>query len=221
LSRIFSGLAIFATVLLSINLFTGLSIGDWNDLAVELRIANRHVQELQRAGRGVDDAELRDALQQATAIASAATPMGRRATLHILLGIAAALVTVLVNSISVTYFIGTSRWCQEVVDTYQLNPEFTQQSLAMKRRSFPWSLGGILTILLIVALGAASDPGNRLANSAAYSTWHFAAAMLGIFFIGVSFFVQVTRIATNYQLINNVMSEVQRIRAERGLAHDS
>ena len=39
-------------------------------------------------------------------------PLQRRATWHRLFGILAALVALLVNSISVTYFIGTSRWCQ-------------------------------------------------------------------------------------------------------------
>ena len=43
-----------------------------------------------------------------------------RMTLHMLLGAAAALMTVLVNSITITYFIGTSRWCKEVCETYQL-----------------------------------------------------------------------------------------------------
>ena len=41
-------------------------------------------------------------------------------TLHMLLGSAAGLMAILVNSITITYFIGTSRWCKEVCDTYQI-----------------------------------------------------------------------------------------------------
>jgi hypothetical protein len=54
----------------------------------------------------------------------------RRAAVHILLGVLAALVTVLVNSISVTYFIGTSRWCKEVADVYHLDPELPRRTHA-------------------------------------------------------------------------------------------
>ena len=48
----------------------------------------------------------------------------RWATVHRLSGVAAALAVVLVNSIVVTYFVGTSRWCKEVAETYQLSPTF-------------------------------------------------------------------------------------------------
>ena len=44
------------------------------------------------------------------------------ATVHRLTGIAAALAVVLVESVIVTYFIGTSRWCKEVIETYSLDP---------------------------------------------------------------------------------------------------
>ncbi len=62
----------------------------------------------------------------------------RWASVHRLLGVAAALVVVLVNSIVVTYFIGTSRWCKEVVETYGLDAQFIRRSVALKRRTFPW-----------------------------------------------------------------------------------
>ena len=51
----------------------------------------------------------------------------RWATVHRLSGVAAALAVVLVNSIVVTYFVGTSRWCKEVAETYQLAPSFVAQ----------------------------------------------------------------------------------------------
>src|SRR3989304_423650 len=61
------------------------------------------------------------------------------ATVHRLAGIAAALAVVFVESVIVTYFIGTSRWCQEVVETYQLPAELARQSNRLKRRTFPWA----------------------------------------------------------------------------------
>ena len=39
---------------------------------------------------------------------------------HLLAGAAAALAVVFVESIVVTYFVGTSRWCNEVTGTYAL-----------------------------------------------------------------------------------------------------
>ena len=60
-----------------------------------------------------------------------------KARVHRLMGVAAAIVVVLVNSIVVTYFIGTSRWCKEVVDTYSLDRELVRRSARLKRRTFP------------------------------------------------------------------------------------
>ena len=82
----------------------------------------------------------------------------RWGTVHRLSGILAALVVVLVNSMSVTYFIGTARWCREVVETYQLSNNFIMRSKAIKRRSFPFALFGMLSVVGIVALGGAADP---------------------------------------------------------------
>src|SRR5687767_4100847 len=40
---------------------------------------------------------------------------------HWLAGVAAAIAVLFANSIAVTYFIGTNRWCKEVVDAYSLD----------------------------------------------------------------------------------------------------
>ena len=79
-------------------------------------------------------------------------------TIHMLLGAGGALVAILVNSITVTYFIGTSRWCKEVCETYRLPPQLAQQSTRLKRSTFPWAVLGILSVIAVVALGAAADP---------------------------------------------------------------
>jgi hypothetical protein len=47
---------------------------------------------------------------------------------HFLTGLMAALAVVLVESVVVTYFIGTSRWCKEVVETYNLNTAAVEES---------------------------------------------------------------------------------------------
>ena len=63
--------------------------------------------------------------------------MLQAATVHRLMGVATAMVVVLVNSIAVTYFIGTGRWCKEVVETYRLDSDLVRRSSAFKRGPFP------------------------------------------------------------------------------------
>ena len=59
-------------------------------------------------------------------------------------GLGSALVVVFVNSIVVTYFIGTSRWCKEVVETYSLDRGLLRRSVILKRRTFPWAVMAML-----------------------------------------------------------------------------
>ena len=98
---------------------------------------------------------------------------------HRLSGTAAALVVVFVESIVVTYFIGTSRWCREVVQTYQLDPAPAEASQRLKRRAFPLALAGMLVVVAIGALGAASDPATGRPGTHDWVNIHLIAAMAG------------------------------------------
>jgi hypothetical protein len=222
MTRIFLGLACFAFALLAINLFLGLSIGDYNGSAATWRKAIADVRAIERTRPKRDDPELlaaRDRQQQAN---QAMEPMRGRVRAHWLFGLAAALVTVLVNSVTVTYFIGTSRWCKEVCEAYSLDPELAARCLRLKRRTFPWAFGGIMAILGIVALGASSEPGNSMSeNPAAWVDYHFLAAFVGLAFIGGSFLRQATSIQTNYALIQSIMEEVRRVRSGHGLESET
>jgi uncharacterized membrane protein len=73
------------------------------------------------------------------------------ATIHRLTGVAAALGVVFVHSLIVTYFIGTTRWCREVVETYRLDTGLVRASNQLKRRTFPWALAGMLAVVGIIA----------------------------------------------------------------------
>src|SRR5260221_11436686 len=109
MARIFSVLAILAVLLLAANFFVGLFIGDFNGAAIVKREAYKRLIEIERKSRllPVEGAEIEAATQQAVAAEAAFVGPRSWMTLHMLLGAAAALVTVLVNSITVTYFIGT------------------------------------------------------------------------------------------------------------------
>ena len=145
----------------------------------------------------------------------------RRATVHRLSGIAAALVVVLVDSIVITYFIGTIRWCKEVAEAYRLDPRFVRESTALKRRTFPYAALSMLVMVGVVALGGAADPAAALrlppVAGVTWSQLHLAGAMLGLAVIGYAFFVQWTNLLANQQIIHEVTAEVRRIRLEKGL----
>jgi hypothetical protein len=221
MARIFSILAIISVLLLVANFVVGLIGGDFNAAARHKREAQNRLIEVHRRSRVSRDETSPD-LEGARSAAIAADDefLGPRSrmTLHMLLGAAAALVTVLVNSITVTYFIGTSRWCKEVCETYGLSAELAERSTQLKRSTFPWALAGILSVILIVGLGAAADPsGANWQRSAHFVMPHYAAAMISIVIVLIAFFVQISRIAENYAVIEEILREVERIRAAKGL----
>lgn len=147
------------------------------------------------------------------------------ATVHRLSGVAAGLAVLLVNSIVVTYFIGTSRWCREVSETYRLHEQFTARSTRLKRRAFPLSVLSMLIAVGIVALGGAADPGADVlplaqrtgVEAVTWSTLHSLGAMLGLALIAFFFVQQASYILANHRVITDVLGEVRRIRLEHGL----
>ncbi len=143
--------------------------------------------------------------------------MLRWATVHRLAGIASALAVVLVNSIVVTYFIGTSRWCKEVCEAYSLDNGLIRRSTSLKRRTFPWAVLGMLTVVGVIALGAAADPATGLPHTRDWVTPHLLGALAGVTFIAWVFFVEWKNIDANHALIADVLEHVRRIRVERGL----
>src|SRR5687768_2649286 len=211
--RIFLVLSVFAIVLLAATLLLGLSSGDFgesvsrysNAVAADAVAAQSHMAGLDSAtkpDRVRANAEREEALQKLRTMQERFRP-------HKWLGIAAALVTVLVNCISVTYFVGTSRWCREVVEAYGLDPELAERSRRLKRRSFPFAFLGLMTTLAIVALGGAADPGGNFATAARWVIPHFIAAMLGIVVIAIAFFIQANAVGANYQVIQRIVAEAQ------------
>lgn len=217
LARIFSALALVAMLLLAANFVVGLSVGDFNHVAHEYSVASTKYLELKRSPVS-QPAEIAAARERVDAAAAKFETPHSRVVIHRLLGVAAALMAILVNSITITYFIGTSRWCKEVSDTYGLPGELTQRSLRLKQRTFPWALQGITTIIVLVGFGAAADPsGSNRASAASLVQPHYWLAMIGILVVGFSFWVQITRIAENYAVIDEILGHVRRIRAEREL----
>lgn len=239
--RIFIGLAVIAWLALVANFIAGLSIGDFNAAAAKYTEALHKYEAVEEAVRGgtkkndyrddaaqpapatsQDESELKQARDEMVAAAEAYRGPRQRMTLHFYLGVASSILVILVNSVTVTYFVGTSRWCKEVAETYDLPAELQFRSTLIKRRTFPWAVMGMLAMVGLAALGGLSDPSIPLnqaqpGRSAAMVQWHFLAAMGGLAFTAVTFAVQAMRIAENYEAIQAILAEVHRIRREKGL----
>jgi hypothetical protein len=141
----------------------------------------------------------------------------RMATIHRLTGIAAALGVVFVESVVATYFIGTSRWCKEVSETYQLDPRRVLESAQLKRRAFAVAIVGMLTVVGIIALGGASDPATGRENTDAWTIYHLSGAWLGFGVIAWSYFAAWQYVAQQHAIIQQIVGEVGEIRRQKGL----
>jgi hypothetical protein len=147
-----------------------------------------------------------------------------RATMHRLTGIAAGMFVILINSVAVTYFVGTTRWVKEVCDTYGIDQANVVRSTLLKRASFPWAVMGMLVPVVIVAMGGAADPSATtklpLIAGIEWKWMHLVTAGLGLFTIIWAFMQQSYYMSENQAVIGRVMVEVKKIRSERGLDVD-
>jgi hypothetical protein len=219
-ARIFSTLAIVSITLLLANLAIGLALGDFGASSAEFDAAKRAYEALEVASDATSD--------QVAAARRLLTDTGERMVeqrqpfwIHIWLGVIAVMVSLLVNSVSITYFIGTSRWCSEVVHAFKLEPELADQSRRLKRRSFPWALLGILVTLGIASLGAAGDPFSSTSSPSTWVNAHWMLAIGGTVLIGASFVSQATALSANYQVISTIMQGVEERRASQRANNES
>jgi len=141
----------------------------------------------------------------------------RWATVHRLSGVLAALMVVLVNSLSFTYFIGTGRWCREVVETYALAPALIERSRWIKRGAFRAAMLGMLGVVAIVALGGAADPASGRPGTQAWVTPHLIGSLGLVAAIAWCFQSQLPQFRRQHVLIEEVLAEVRAVRLARGL----
>lgn len=132
--------------------------------------------------------------------------------LHFSLGLFTAIMTLLVHCLIFTYFLGTGRWVKEVGLAYQLPdqplPKLTRE---LKRQTFPPALIAMLVTIATAAAGAGAQ----------LQEWpwgvHAGLAVLTLAVNGWAFRVEYRNVTTNAGIIEDVLREVDRIRAERGL----
>ena len=141
---------------------------------------------------------------------------------HFMVGVGVGLTVVLVNSLVMTWFIGTSRWCREVAETYSLDRDVIARSNRVKRRAFPYALLNMLLIVGVLSLGAAADPSGNLKvkppGGLSWAQWHLLGAIGALFVTAVGFVVLWRAVRENQQIIQHVMHGVGETRRQRGLA---
>jgi hypothetical protein len=132
---------------------------------------------------------------------------------HFCLGLFTAIGILLVHSIVFTYFLGTGRWVKEVGLAYELPdhvlPKLTRE---LKRSAFPPALYSMLIGIATAAAGA----GRQLEewHWSIHMTLAFATLLVNVWAFGVEY----RCVSVNAGVIDAILEEVDRIRAERGMS---
>lgn len=131
---------------------------------------------------------------------------------HFLFGLVTAVLTLLVHCLIFTYFLGTGRWVKEVKIAYDLPdaplPRLTRD---LKRKVFPPALFAMLTAIATGAIGAAAQV--QLLRW----EYHAIAATVTLLTNFWAFGVELRCLRTNGVVLVQVLEEVDRLRASRGL----
>jgi hypothetical protein len=127
----------------------------------------------------------------------------------------------LVHAIVLTYFMGTGRWMEETTQAYQLSGAEWALNKKLKYRTVPAMVVCLLLLVGSGALGAAADPASpvRFGGLAGLSaaTVHFVVASVTLGINAIVSAWEYAAIARNHALIGDILVEVRRIRAARGL----
>ena len=131
---------------------------------------------------------------------------------HFFLGLCSALVILLVHCLIFTYFLGTGRWVKEVTLAYALPDEpWHKETRELKRWTFPPALSAMLVTIATAAAGAGAQ----------LREWPWPVhATLGVVTLLVNlwaFRVEYRNVHRNAEVLDEVLRETDRMRAERGL----
>jgi hypothetical protein len=132
--------------------------------------------------------------------------------MHFLFGLLTGVATLLTHCLIFTYFLGTGRWVKEVTLAYELPDEpWHKLTRELKRATFPPALAAMLVTIATAAAGA----GAQLQSW--HWTVHFTLAIATLCVNFWAFRLEYRNLVRNGQTLDEVMVEVDRIRAARGL----
>lgn len=142
---------------------------------------------------------------------------------HQLLSFGGLIVALMVHGLVLTYFMGTGRWIEETCTTYGLGDKWRRENTALKYSALPLMVGSVFLLIGAGAFGAAADPASPVGFQGwlglTAATWHFLIAILALGLHLIATIVEYFALSRNGELIQEVMAEVQRIRAAHGLAN--
>src|SRR5262245_14141007 len=132
--------------------------------------------------------------------------------IHFHLGLWSVVLNLGVHCLIFIYFLGTGRWVKEVALAYELPdqpwPKLTRE---LKRRTFPPALAAMLISIAAAAAGM----------GAMRQQWppvvHLSLAVLALVVNAWAFWVEYRDVVINGRALDAVLTEVDRIRRERGL----
>jgi hypothetical protein len=139
-------------------------------------------------------------------------PQDQTYLVHFILGLGTAVLTLLVHCLIFTYFLGTGRWVKEVTLAYDLpDVPWHKETRELKRRTFPPALAA----MLITIAAAAAGLGAQLQEWPwpIHATLTTLALLVNVWAIRIEY----RHVSTNATILEQVMAEVERICAERGL----
>jgi len=131
---------------------------------------------------------------------------------HFVLGLGAVLLNLLVHCLIMTYFLGTGRLVKEVTLAYQLpDDRWARPTRDLKRSTTPKA---ILAMIFSTAVAAAGE-GDR------HNVWpwwiHLILACAALLLNIWVFCVEYRSVTMNGRILDEVIGEVERIRAAHGL----
>ena len=132
--------------------------------------------------------------------------------IHFVVGLTAVVGNLLVHCLVITYFLGTGRLIKEVTLAYQLPDErWARPTRDIKRGNTPYA---IVAMLLAIATAAAGS-GRQFQVWPAWIHLTLATiAFLGNLWV---FRIEYRNLTRNIGILDEIMVEVERIRAEHGL----
>ena len=143
---------------------------------------------------------------------------------HLLVGLGALTSATMVHALLLTYFMGTGRWIEETSQAYSLSDRWYRQNQRAKYSILPGILISFLMLVVTGSLGAVADPATAVSLEKSLgindSTLHFGAAVCAWIVNLVVNMTQYFAIATNSAIVEGVLSDVRRIRVEKGLPVD-
>jgi hypothetical protein len=141
-------------------------------------------------------------------------------SLHVLTSVAALIFGVLVHAVLLTYFMGTSRWMEEVRLAYQLDTRYSLENRRLKYRTIPPMVLAVIVLIFTIPSGALSvDAGNwtlfgvlTMSPAAAHRTY----SLFAIVFNAAVNVIEYRAVRRNGELVASVLEDVRRIRVAQG-----